>query len=88
MKELGRTYLLQKNQAIQVYSDNQACIAISQDPTGHRRTKHIDVHYHYTRELIAYRKMVVFYMPIQDMVADVLTKPLPAKIFEYCVGYC
>ena len=86
IKELGRTYLLQENQAVQVYSDNQACIAISQDPTGHRRTKHIDVRYHYTRELIAYQKMVVSYMPTREMVADMLTKPLPAMAFEHCVG--
>lgn len=86
MKELARTYLLQANQAVQVYSDNQACIAIRQDPIGQRRTKHIDVPYHYTRELIAYRTMAVSYVPTREMVADMLTKPLPAMAFEHCIG--
>ena len=61
IKELRRINLLEDNQAVPMHSDNQACIAISQDPTGHRRTKHIDIRYHYIRELIAYGKATVTY---------------------------
>jgi hypothetical protein len=69
-----------------MHSDNQACIILSQDPVGHRRTKHIDVRYHYIRELVAYRKATVTYLPTQDMIADILTKPLPARSFRHCIG--
>lgn len=86
IKELNRLDLLEKNQAVPMHSDNQACIAISQDPTGHRRTKHIDIRYHYIRELIAYRKTTVTYLATQDMIADLLTKLLPAKLFKHCIG--
>lgn len=86
IKELRRTNLLEDNQAVPMHSDNQACIAISQDPTGHRRTKHIDIRYHYIRELIAYGKATVTYLATQDMIADILTKPLTAKPFERCIG--
>lgn len=86
IKELNRLELLEENQAVPMHSDNQACITISQDPTGHRRTKHIDIRYHYIRELVAYRKATVTYLATQNMIADVLTKPLPAKLFERCIG--
>ena len=85
LKELNRLELLEDNQAVPMHSDNQACITISQDPTGHRRTKHIDIRYHYIRELIAYGKATVAYLATQDMIADVLTKPLPAKLFDHCI---
>lgn len=40
----------------------------------------------YTRESIAYRNMAVPYMPTQEMVADMLTEPLPTMAFEHCIG--
>ena len=86
IKELNRLQLLEKSQAVPMHSDNQACITISQDPGGHRRTKHIDIRYHYIRELIAYRKATVTYLATQDMIADILTKPLPAQSFKHCIG--
>ncbi|EWM20271.1 retrotransposon protein [Nannochloropsis gaditana] len=32
--------------------DNQACIAMSNNPITHKRTKHIDVRYHFVREKV------------------------------------
>ena len=69
-----------------MHSDNQACIALSRDPVGHRRTKHIDVRYHYIRELVTYRKATIEYLPSEDMIADILTKPLPAAGFKRCIN--
>ena len=86
IKELNRLRLLEESQAVPMHSDNQACITISQDPGGHRRTKHIDIRYHYIRELVAYRKATITYLATQDMIADILTKPLPAQSFKHCIG--
>jgi len=33
-----------------IMEDNQACIAMSNNPITHKRTKHIDVRYHFVRE--------------------------------------
>ena len=85
IKELQRTDLLEPSLATPIYSDNQSCLAIAQDPIGHRRTKHIDVRYHYIRELIAHGKATVSYLPTADMVADILTKPLAATVFNHCI---
>jgi hypothetical protein len=86
LKELGRPELIGKDQTVQIYSDNQACIAIAENPIAHRRTKHIDVRYHYIRQLIAAGKATVSYVPTQDMLADVLTKPLPLPALRRCIG--
>jgi len=67
---------------VPIFSDNQACIALARDPVAHSRTKHIDVRYHYIRELIAGRKTTVDYCPTVDMTADILTKPLTLQGFS------
>jgi hypothetical protein len=82
--ELQREALVGKDRAVQLFGDNQACLAIAEDPMAHKRTKHIDVRYHYTRQLIAFGKVRVAYVPTADMLADVLTKPLPLPAFKRC----
>ena len=65
-----------------VREDNQGAIALAKNPKDHPRTKHVDVKYHYTREVIDKRLMKVDYIPTSDMVADTLTKALPRPAFE------
>jgi hypothetical protein len=85
IRELQRTDLLEESLATPIYSDNQGCIALAKDPVGHRRTKHIDVRYHYIRQLVTYGKATITYLPTEDMVADILTKPLPLVAFKRCI---
>jgi hypothetical protein len=46
-----------------MYSDNEGCIALAKNPEGHARSKHIDVQYHYTRQLVEYGKIKLDYCP-------------------------
>lgn len=85
VKELQRTDL-KSNLATPIYSDNQACISLAQVPAVHKRTKHIDVRYHYIRELITFQKATIEYLPTADMIADIPTKPLPNAAFKRCIG--
>lgn len=85
IKELQRMDLLGESLAAPINSDNQGCIALAKDPIGHRRTKHIDVRYHYIRQLVTYGKTTVAYIPTEDMIADVLTKPLSLVAFKRCI---
>ncbi len=50
------------------YEDNQSAIQIAKNPQFHRRTKHIEIKYHFIRELR--------YCPTEEMIADLLTKGL------------
>ena len=75
-----------------IYGDNQGVLALTQNPDTHPRSKHIDIQYHYTRELIQAGRIAVNYIPTKLMIADALTKPLARPQFEAlidCMGvYC
>jgi len=40
------------NNPVLVYSDNAGAVALSVNPIFHNRSKHIDIHWHYIRDLI------------------------------------
>lgn len=88
LREIGRPQYLGKHLEVPIYSDNAACIALAKDPVAHARTKHIEVRYHYIRQLVAYGKTSLGYLPTEEMLADILTKPLPITAFQRCIrGY-
>jgi hypothetical protein len=62
--------------------DNQAAIALAKNPIGSERSKHIDVRYHFIREKVDEGSVTIGYVPTADMVADLLTKPLPLPAFS------
>ena len=66
---------------IVIYEDNTGCISIANNPTSHKRSKHIDIKYHFSREQIEKNVIKLKYMPTGEQVADALTKPLPAARF-------
>ena len=59
-----------------ICSDNQGAIFISSNPVTERRSKHIDIRYHYIRELIEDKKVKVFYISTDENPADLFTKNL------------
>jgi len=85
LRELQRSQYLTDTLATPIFSDNQACIALSKDPVAHSRTKHIDIRYHYIRQLVTFNKATVAYLPTEDMIADILTKPLTVTVFRRCI---
>lgn len=67
--------------AIRVAEDNQACLASVGNADGTGGAKHIDVAHVFVRDRVAHGDIVFFYTPSAEMVADGLTKPLPAPTF-------
>ena len=61
--------------------DNQACILIAESEQLTQRTKHIDVRYHYIRERVGRREIVMRYIPTALMLADYFTKCLERARF-------
>jgi hypothetical protein len=41
------------------------------------RTKHIDLKYHFVKDHVQHGTIKLRYLPTGDMVADMVTKPLP-----------
>ena len=62
---------------------NQSCIKMSRDPMCHARMKHINNKFHYIRNLVQDGIVKLQYVLTHDQVADMLTKSLPNKKFEY-----
>ena len=77
-----RTFLseigVEFTQPTQINQDNQACIAIALNPVHHGRVKHVDLKTNYIRENIERATVKLLYCPTELMIADILTKPLPA----------
>ena len=67
-----------------LFFDNQSVIFLTKEQMFHERTKHIDVRYHFVREIIAHGDIVVSKVGTQDNLADMMTKSLPIAKFVYC----
>ncbi len=61
---------------VQIFEDNQGAIALSKNPVCRQRCKHVDVRYHFIRLALSNGKVTVEYCPTEEMVADVMTKPV------------
>jgi hypothetical protein len=61
---------------------NQGAIALSKNPKYHPRTKHIDIKCHFIRDQVAKKELVLNYCPTEQMLADLLTKPLGKTLFK------
>lgn len=59
-----------------IWLDNQGAIQLAKNPVFHSRTKHIGIHYNFTKDLITNKEIVIGYIPTKEMVADVFTKAL------------
>ena len=55
---------------------------LTQNPVSHKRAKHIDLDYHFVRELVASSKLHTKYVSTNLQVADIFTKSLPRHLFE------
>ena len=77
--ELGEMSL---SDAVKIHEDNQGSIALAKNPECHKRTKHIDIRYHFVREKVEDGQVVLQYCPTKEMKADLMTKPISAVQFE------
>ena len=59
-----------------LYEDNKSAIYMCNDSCNIKRSKHIDVRYHFIKDLLAQRKLNVDYVPTEYQKADILTKNL------------
>ncbi|KMS64506.1 hypothetical protein BVRB_019590, partial [Beta vulgaris subsp. vulgaris] len=64
-----------------IHEDNQSAIALSESETTTRRSKHIDVKYHYIREEVKKGAVTVQYIPSAENCADIFTKALAQPAF-------
>jgi hypothetical protein len=70
-------------EATMILCDNQSCIKMTENLVYHDRMKHIEIRYHYIRDMVWKGVVKLQYVGTYEQVADVLTKPLSHVKFKY-----
>jgi hypothetical protein len=83
MKQTLTDIQVEYDDPIPIYCDNKSAISISKNPMRHSKTKHIPIKYHFLREQVAEKNIIVEYVGKKEQVADIFTKPFPWEPFEY-----
>ncbi|GJY90826.1 hypothetical protein Tco_0506022 [Tanacetum coccineum] len=68
---------------IHLYCDNKSAIALCCNNVQHSRSKHIDICYHFIRELVENIVVELYFVETNYQLADILTKALPRERFEF-----
>lgn len=72
--------------AVPIFCDSKCAISVVEDPINHQRVKHIDIKYFFIRDQQELGRIKMFPIPSRLQIADILTKPLPKKTFEFLRG--
>lgn len=66
---------------VKIFCDNSSTIKLSKNPVLHERTKHIDVRFHFLRDLVKEGVVELVHCGTSEQVADIMTKPLKLESF-------
>jgi hypothetical protein len=66
-----------------IHCDNQSCVKLTENPIFHDRSKHIEIKYHYIRDMVQRGAVELQYISTDEQIADILTKPLSSVKYEY-----
>jgi hypothetical protein len=91
LQKLLRDLHMEEEEATEISVDNQAAIAISNNPVFHGKTKHFNIKLYFIREVQKNGDVKLLYCRTEDQMADLFTKALPANRFEFLtrlIGVC
>ena len=67
---------------VELLCEDTAAIQFAKDPKFHRKTKHIKRRYHFVRDAIKSKEIVIKYISTNKMITNPLTKPIPRDAFK------
>ncbi len=74
------------SELIIIFANNQRVIKLTENFVFQKRTKHIAIKYHYTRDLIKHEDVQLIYKTIDQMIVDELIKSLESILFKKFVA--
>ena len=66
-----------------IWCDNVSAISLASNSVFRARTKYIEVDYHFIRERVLCKDLDVHFVSTQDQVADIFTKGLHPRRFQF-----
>jgi len=72
---------LEQSKCTDIFCDNSSTIKLSKNHVMHGRSKHIDVRFHFLRDLTMDGIVKLEYCGSKDQLTDIMTKPLTLKVF-------
>ena len=76
---------------VSVFCDGQSAIYLAKNQVHHSRTKHIDVRFHFVREIIDEGDILLKKIRTADNLVNMMTKLVPLHKFKHCLdllGVC
>jgi hypothetical protein len=73
-------------QVVRIDCNSQGAMFLAKNPTYHSKTKHIDIQYHFVRDMIEGKKVLLMKVDTLKNVADSLTKFVSIENFSWCRG--
>ena len=65
-----------------VFYDNTSAINLSKNPVQYFKSKHIEIQYHFIRDLVEDKVVCLEFTHTDNQKADIFTKPLDGPRFE------
>jgi hypothetical protein len=59
-----------------IHYDNISCLKLTENPFFHDRSKHIEMKYHYIRDMVQKGAIKLQYIRTDEQIIDILTKHL------------
>ncbi|GAA0175604.1 transmembrane signal receptor [Lithospermum erythrorhizon] len=72
----------EQNECTQILCDNSSTIKLSKNPVMHGRSKHIDIKFHFLRDLTRNGSISLSFYGTADQITDIMTKPLKTETFQ------
>ena len=64
------------------FCDNTSAINLSKNPVQYSKSKHIEIRYHFIRDLVEERVVCLEFIHTNNQKVDIFTKPLDGPRFE------
>eukprot|EP00253_Pinus_taeda_P035776 PITA_35776 len=70
--------------AIRIHYDRKSAIFLERNPTYYSKTKHNEVQYHFVRDMIEDKKVLLVKVDTRKNTTDALTKSMSSEKFSWC----